>query len=62
MSQVTAIRVHDVERPVLDLSGDALQAALNQMIAGAEEHGVIERYIDAVKLKNTMFRQALDGI
>lgn len=62
MSQVTAIRVHDVERPVLDLSGDALQSALNQMIAGAEEHGGIERYIDAVKLKNTMFRQALEGI
>ena len=62
MSQVTAIRPHDIERPVLDLSGDALRAALQQMVAGSEEHGGVERYIDAVKLKSDMFRQALGGI
>ena len=31
------------------------------MITGSEEHGGIERYVDAVKLKNSMFRQALAG-
>ena len=29
------------------------------MVSGSEEHGGIERYIDAVKLKSAMFRQAL---
>ena len=52
----------EVERPVLDLSGEALGAALQTMVSGSEEHGGIERYIDAVKLKNRLFEQALaDG-
>jgi len=55
----SAIRPAAIERPVLDLSGDALRAGLQAMIAGSEEHGGIERYADAVKLKNIMFRQAL---
>lgn len=59
MGQVTAIRTQEVERPVLDLSADALRSALQQMIVGSEEHGGIERYIDAVKLKSDMFQQAL---
>ena len=29
------------------------------MVTGSEEHGGIERYVDAVKLKSQMFRQAL---
>jgi hypothetical protein len=62
MGQVTAIRTHEVERPVLDLSADALRSALQQMIVGSEEHGGIERYIDAVKLKSDMFSQALADI
>jgi hypothetical protein len=62
MGQVTAIRPNEIERPVLDLSADALRIALQQMVTGSEEHGGIERYVDAVKLKSEMFRQALDGI
>jgi hypothetical protein len=62
MGQVTAIRPHDIERPVLDLSADALRMALQRVIAGSEEHGGIERYIDAVKLKSSMFQQALQDI
>jgi hypothetical protein len=62
MGQVTAIRTHEVERPVLDLSADVLRSALQQMIVGSEEHGGIERYIDAVKLKSDMFSQALADI
>ncbi|MDH4257160.1 MAG: hypothetical protein OEX13_21890, partial [Gammaproteobacteria bacterium] len=61
MPNLSAIRSHDIERPVLDLSADALRAALQTMIAGSEQHGGIERYIDAVKLKSDMFRQALAG-
>ena len=44
---------------MLDLHGPALRAAFQAMIQGSEEHGGIERYIDAVKLKSQMFRQAL---
>ena len=62
MGQVTAIRPLDIERPVLDLSGESLRVALQRMIAGSEEHGGIERYIDAVKLKSSMFQQALENI
>jgi len=29
------------------------------MVAGSEEHGGVERYVDAVKLKSTLFREAL---
>jgi hypothetical protein len=50
---------HEFERPVLDLSGELLRASLQTMVSGSEEHGGVERYVDAVKLKSTMFRQAL---
>jgi hypothetical protein len=49
----------EFDRPVLDLSGEILRVALQMMVTGSEEHGGIERYIDAVKLKSAMFRQAL---
>jgi len=59
MASTSAIQAHGIERPVLDLSADMLRAALQVMITGSEDHGGIERYIDAVKLKSEMFRQAL---
>ena len=59
VSRVTALQPADVERPVLDLSGEGLRTILQMMIAGSEEHGGIERYVDAVKLKTSMFQQAL---
>lgn len=59
MARTSAVQPVEIERPVLELSGDALRMSLQTMIAGSEEHGGIERYIDAVKLKSTMFRQAL---
>ncbi len=58
MSMLNALRPSKIERPVLDLSGDALRHSLQAMIAGSEEHGGIERYVDAVKLKSVMFQQA----
>ena len=59
MASRTALQPHEFERPVLDLSGEILRAAMQAMVTGSEEHGGIERYVDAVKLKSTMFRQAL---
>jgi hypothetical protein len=57
--QSNAIQPADIERPVLELSGEALRAGLQIMVAGSEEHGGIERYVDAVKLKSAMFQGAL---
>ena len=59
MASKSARLPNEFERPVLDLSGEALRAGLQIMIQGSEAHGGIERYIDAVKLKISMFRQAL---
>mgnify|MGYP001816229851 CR=1 FL=1 len=59
MAKKSALQPHEFERPVLELSGEMLRAALQVMIAGAEDQGGIERYIDAVKLKSAMFKQAL---
>ncbi len=59
MANKSALRPQEIERPELHLSGDSLRTVLQIMIKGSEDHGGIERYIDAVKLKHTMFRQAL---
>ena len=59
MARKSPLQTHEFERPVLDLSGDMLRAALQIVIAGSEDQGGIERYIDAVKLKSAMFKQAL---
>lgn len=59
MPKTSAIQPQEFERPTLDLSGDMLRGAMQAMINGSEDHGGVERYIDAVKLKSTMFKQAL---
>jgi hypothetical protein len=46
-------------RPHLDLSGPRLRRSLESLVAGADTHGGIERYMDALKLKSEVFRQAL---
>ena len=59
MTTTSALQPQEFERPVLDLSGELLRASLSTMVAGSEDHGGVERYVDAVKLKSKMFRQAL---
>lgn len=59
MASKSAMLPQEFERPVLELSGEILRVALQMMVSGSEEHGGIERYIDAVKLKSAMFQQAL---
>ncbi len=51
----------DIERPVLDLSADAIRAALQGMVKGSEQQGGIERYVDAVKLKGTVYQKAFES-
>jgi hypothetical protein len=46
-------------RPRLDLSGPRLRRAVEALVAGADTHGGIERYMDALKLKSAVFREAL---
>jgi hypothetical protein len=61
MSLFSAIKPVEIERPVLELSGDAIRMATQTMVKGSEELGGIERYVDAVKLKSEMFGQALEN-
>ena len=61
MSLLSALQPVEIDRPVLELSGDGLRAVLQMTIAGSEDHGGIERYVDALKLKSVMFQQALAG-
>lgn len=49
----------DPERPRLELSGPILARAFETVVAGTEEQGGIERWIDALKLRARMFQQAL---
>lgn len=47
------------ERPRLDLSGPILKRAFETLVVGADKHGGIEQWIDALKLKSQMIRQAV---
>jgi hypothetical protein len=47
------------ERPRLDLSGPILTRAFETLVAGTDKQGGIEQWIDALKLKSRMIRQAL---
>lgn len=49
----------EIERPRLDLSGPRLRNALESLIDGSEAQGGVERYVDAIKLKASLFQDAL---
>ncbi|MGE5090027.1 MAG: hypothetical protein ACM3QY_12935, partial [Candidatus Levyibacteriota bacterium] len=51
--------VETAPRPVLDLSGPKLKAALESLVAHTEDEGGVERYVDALKLKSALFVQGL---
>lgn len=46
----------------LELSGPRLARSLAKLAADTETQGGIERYVDALKLKHTLFRDALSAI
>ena len=48
------------ERPRLELSGPKLKLALESLLARSEEQGGVEAYIEALRLKAKLFRDALD--
>jgi hypothetical protein len=47
------------QRPHLDLSGPILTRAFETLVQGSEQQGGVEYWIDALKLKSRMFKQAL---
>ena len=49
----------ELERPHLDLSGPRLKQAFEALLVGSEALGGIERYVQALRLKNTLFQEAL---
>jgi len=53
--QLTAL-----QRPRLELSGPKLALALESLVARSEEQGGVEAYIEALRLKAAMFRDALE--
>jgi hypothetical protein len=57
----SAPQAPDIARPHLDLSGEILAQSLRAMVTSAEEHGGIERYVEAVKLKSALFREVFAG-
>lgn len=48
-----------LQRPRLELSGPILKQAFETLVSGAETQGGVEYWIDALKLKQQMFQQAL---
>lgn len=51
-----------LDLPVLDLSGPALTAAMEALVAGSEEQGGVERYLEALALKVSLFQETFaDG-
>ncbi len=49
------------QRPQLELSGPKLMLAFESLVAASDEHGGVERYVDALKLKSAAYREALGG-
>ncbi len=49
-------------RPHLNLSGPLLAEAFHLLVKESEEHGGIERYIEALKLKAALFRDTLGSV
>ncbi|HEX7137820.1 MAG TPA: hypothetical protein VF219_08240 [Vicinamibacterales bacterium] len=60
--KLPAIRTAAPERPRLELSGPKLALAFESLVTRSEEHGGVESYVEALKLKSAAFRGVLgDG-
>jgi hypothetical protein len=46
-------------RPTLELSGAKLSLAFETLVSKSDDHGGVERYVEAVQLKSRLFREAL---
>jgi len=53
-----AVAAASLERPRLELSGPKLDLAWQMLVSRCEEHGGVEQYVEALRLKHAMFREA----
>lgn len=51
-----------MERPRLEISGPKLKLALEGLVSRAEEQGGVEAYVEALKIKSALFRDAVDEL
>lgn len=61
MTTATQIQRDRQGRPVLDLSGPRLTAAMETIVAGTEQTGGVERWVSAIHLKASLFQEILGG-
>lgn len=61
MAAHRALPAPELERPRLELSGPKLARAFETLVSGSEEQGGVERYVEALRLKSSLFREALAG-
>jgi hypothetical protein len=51
----------ELQRPRLELSGPKLGLALETLVARSDEHGGVEAYVEALKIKSSLFREAFEA-
>jgi hypothetical protein len=56
---VVPAAVRETPRPSLELSGPKLARALESLVVRSEDYGGVERYVEALKVKTTLFERAL---
>lgn len=56
-----AVAAPALERPRLELSGRKLARAFEALVATTEEHGGVERYVEALRLKSALFRETFEA-
>jgi len=55
------MQLTELQRPRLELSGPKLRLTFESLVARSEEQGGVETYVEALKLKSQVFRDALDA-
>ncbi len=55
------MQLTQTQRPQLELSGPKLRLAFEGLVARAEEQGGVEAYVEALKIKSALFRDAFAG-
>jgi hypothetical protein len=55
-------KVVELQRPQLELSGPILAGSFETLVVATDAQGGIEQWIDALKLRQVMFSQALDPL
>jgi hypothetical protein len=57
--QLAANKPAALERPRLELSGPKLRLSFETLVSRSEEHGGVEAYVEALRIKSALFRDML---